>query len=145
MQNLTINRATSKNNSKAQHGKVAMSIGLWAVQVLVALIFLFSGSSKLIMPIEMMTTQMAIPLPGLFIRFLGVAEVAGALGLILPGLFRIQRILTPLAAAGLIIIMIGATTITLASGDSMGALMPLVLGLLAALILYGRRSYLKTA
>jgi hypothetical protein len=54
-----------------------------------------------------------LSLPGLFIRFIGVAEVCGAAGLILPWLMRIRPALTPLAAAGLVIIMAGATVITL--------------------------------
>ena len=112
---------------------------LWTVQVLLALIFLFAGSMKLILPIEMLTAQM--PLPGLLVRFIGVAEVAGALGLILPGLTRIQRGLTPLAACGLVIIMIGATVVTLAEGSGASALVPLVVGSLATAVAYGRRSW----
>jgi hypothetical protein len=69
---------------------------------------------------------------------LGVAEVAGALGLILPGLFRIRTELTPLAAAGLVIIMIGATTITAAFMTVGAAILPFALGVLASFIAYGR-------
>jgi uncharacterized membrane protein YphA (DoxX/SURF4 family) len=109
---------------------------LWIVQGLLALLFLFAGGMKLILPIEALTAQM--PLPGLFVRFIGVAEVLGALGLILPGLVRIRPGLTPLAAAGLVIIMIGATVLTLASGDVASALIPLAVGLLSAFVAYGR-------
>ena len=77
------------------------------------------------------------PLPDLFTRFLGVVEVLGALGLILPGLLRIRPGLTPLAAAGLVILMIGATVLT-AKVSVAGAVMPLVVGLLAAFVAYGR-------
>jgi uncharacterized membrane protein YphA (DoxX/SURF4 family) len=111
---------------------------LWVVQGLLALLFLFAGGVKLVMPIEEMTRQMPVPLPGLFLRFIGVAEVLGAIGLILPGLLRIRPGLTPLAAAGLAIIMIGATVITLAAGDVASALIPLTVGLLAAFVAYGR-------
>ena len=113
-----------------------MTYVLWIVQVLLALLFLFAGGMKLILPIEEMTKQIA--LPGLFLRFLGVAEVLGALGLILPGLLRIRPGLTPLAAAGLVVIMIGATVITLSSGAVAAALFPLVVGLLLAFVAYGR-------
>ena len=89
-------------------------MALWIVQGLLAVLFLFAGGMKLVMPIEEMTEQIA--LPGAFLRFIGVAEVLGGLGLILPGLLRIRPGLTPLAAAGLVIIMIGATVLTLASG-----------------------------
>ncbi len=113
---------------------------LWIIQGLLALLFLFAGSMKLIVPIEMMVAQMPLPLPGLFLRFIGVCEVAGAIGLILPGLLRIRPILTPLAACGLLIIMIGATIVTLLGGGGVSALVPLVVGLLCSLVAYGRRS-----
>jgi len=113
-----------------------MTYALWIVQGLLALIFLFAGGMKLVLPLEALTGPVA--LPGLFVRFLGVAEVLGAIGLILPGLLRIRPGLTSLAAAGLVIIMIGATVITLAGGDVAPALIPLVVGLLAAFVAYGR-------
>jgi len=72
------------------------------------------------------------------LRFIGVSETLGGLGLILPGLLRIQPGLTPLAAAGLVIIMIGATVVTLMGGAVSPALIPLVVGLLAAFVAYGR-------
>jgi uncharacterized membrane protein YphA (DoxX/SURF4 family) len=113
-----------------------MTYALWIVQGLLALIFLFSGGMKLVLPLEALTSQM--PLPGLFVRFIGVAEVLGAIGLILPGLLRIRPSLTPLAAAGLVLIMIGATVLTLAGGEVTPALIPLVVGLLSAFVVYGR-------
>ena len=109
---------------------------LWTVQVVLAVLFLFAGSMKLVMPIEAMTKQM--PLPGAFLRFIGVAEVCGALGLILPGLLRTRRVLTSLAAAGLVVIMIGATSLTLVSGGVAQALFPLFIGVLCAAVAYGR-------
>jgi uncharacterized membrane protein YphA (DoxX/SURF4 family) len=113
-----------------------MTYALWIVQGLLAALFLFAGGMKLVLPVEEMTEQ--IQLPGLFLRFIGVAEVLGAIGLVLPGLLRIRPGLTPLAAAGLVIIMIGATVVTLASGVVAPALISLVVGLLAALVAYGR-------
>ncbi|GER91941.1 hypothetical protein KDW_61030 [Dictyobacter vulcani] len=120
----------------------AMTYVLWVIQVLLALSFLFFGGMKLISPIEVLTAQM--PLPGLIIRLIGTAEVLGALGLILPGIFRIFRFLTPLAAVCLTILMVGATVCDLVWGYGVGSLFPLVLGLLAAFVAYGRRSYFKT-
>jgi uncharacterized membrane protein YphA (DoxX/SURF4 family) len=114
-----------------------MNSVLWIVQVLLALLFLWAGGMKLVLPIEMLKGPVA--LPEWFLRFIGVAETLGALGLILPWLLRIQPILTPLAAGGLVIIMIGATVITLMSGPPAMALIPLVVGLLAAFVAYGRR------
>jgi len=115
-----------------------MNIALRIVQGLLALLFLWAGGIKFILSVEEMTQQMAIPLPGWFLRFIGVCEVLGAIGLILPGLTGKRPGLTPLAAAGLVIIMIGATVLTLAGGDVALALIPLVVGLLAAFVAYGR-------
>jgi DoxX-like family len=113
-----------------------MTYALWIVQGLLALLFLFAGGMKLVLPLEALTEEM--PLPGLFVRFIGVAEVLGAIGLILPGLLRMWPGLTPLAAAGLVLIMIGATVLTLASGQVAPALIPIVVGLLLAFVAYSR-------
>ena len=113
-----------------------MTYVLWTVQGLLALLFLWAGGMKLVLPLEQMVGP--FPIPGPFLRFIGVAEVLGALGLILPGLLRIRPGLTPLAAAGLVVIMIGATVLNLAAGAVVMALIPLVVGALAALVAYGR-------
>ena len=113
-----------------------MTYALWIVQGLLAALFLFAGGMKLVLPLEKLTGP--VPLPGLFLRFIGVAEVLGALGLILPGLLRIRPSLTPLAAAGLVIIMIGAIAVTLRGGDLVAAVISLVVGVLAAFVANGR-------
>jgi hypothetical protein len=114
---------------------------LWIIQVLLALLFLFAGGTKLVLPIEVLTAMGSpnqIYLPELLIRFIGVCEVLGAIGLILPGLLRVRPGLTLLAAAGLVIIMIGATALTFVA-DGVGlSLVPFVVGLLAAFVAYGR-------
>ena len=115
-----------------------MNIALWIVQGLLVAIFLFAGSIKLVTPMEEMMKQMPLPLPGWFLRFIGVCEVLGAIGVILPWLLRIRPGLTPLAAAGLVIIMIGATVYTLAAGDVAPALISPLVGILAAFVAYGR-------
>ena len=127
--------------SESHSRRQIRTTALWIVQGLLALLFLFAGSMKLIVPIAMLTAQMPMPLPGLFLKFIGVAEVTGAIGLILPDLVRIRPMLTPLAACGLLIIMVGATVVTLLAGSVGGALCPLVVGLLCAAVVYGRRSY----
>src|SRR5258708_19632047 len=90
-----------------------MNIALWIAQGLLAAMFLFAGGMKLVIPIEEMLKQMPIPLPGWFLRFTGVVEVLGAIGVILPWLLRIRPALTPLAAPGLLIVMIAPTATNL--------------------------------
>src|SRR5262245_25280296 len=97
-----------------------LNVVLWIAQALLALLYLFAGGMKLIMPIEEMTRDVA--LPGAFLRFIGVCEVLGALGLVLPWLLGIWPALTPLAAGGLTVIMAGATVITAATMGSALAL-----------------------
>ena len=115
-----------------------MNIALWIVQGLLAALFLFAGGMKLVMPIEEMLKQMPIPLPGWFLQVTGIFEMLGAIGVILPWLLRIRPGLTPLAAAGLVIVMIVATAYNLAAGDVATALITLVIGLLCAFVAYGR-------
>lgn len=115
-----------------------MNIALWIIQGLLAALFLFAGGMKLVLPVEELMKQTPLPLPGWFVRLTGVVEVLGAIGLILPWLLRIRPELTPLAAAGLVIVMIGAVAYTLAAGDVAAALMPVVVGILAAFVAYGR-------
>ena len=115
-----------------------LSAAVWIVQGLLALVFLFAGLFKLTAPSEMLAAQ--VPLPELFVRFLGLAETVGAIGLILPGLVHIRTGLTPLAASGLVLIMTGAAVLTptLFGMDVIMALPNVIIGALAAAIAYGR-------
>ena len=92
-----------------------MNIVLWIIKILLSMLFLFAGGTKLFMSeaaLKEMAPPNSIMLPILLLRFIGFCEVLGALGLILPGITRIRRGLTPLAACGLLIIMIGAVVFT---------------------------------
>ena len=113
-----------------------MNRALWIVQTLLAALFIFAGCAKLAMPIDELSA--AAGMPGLFLQFIALAEVLGGLGLILPGLLRIRVGLTPLAAVGLTIIMVGAVVLGLMSGDMTAAAFPLVTGILTALVAYSR-------
>lgn len=115
-----------------------MTKALWTTQILLAALFLFAGGYKLVTPVEEMLKQMPVALPGWFLQFVAVCEVLGAIGLILPGLLHVKPVLTPLAAAGLVIVMIGATVVTLMGGMIATALFPLVVGILAVFVAYGR-------
>ena len=110
---------------------------LWTAQILVALLFLFAGSMKFIMPAEKMQ-QGPIVLPLDFMYFIGVCECLGALGLSLPAATRIRTELTPLAAVGLTIIMVGATTVSVLAMGAAAGIFPAVVGVVTAWIAYGR-------
>ena len=114
-----------------------MNITLWILQGLLALVFLFAGGVKLVLPLDQLAKQTP-QLPALFLRFVAVCEVLGAIGLILPRLLRIRPGLTPLAATGLVIIMIGATVVTVTSMGVAQALFPVIVGVLAVFVAYGR-------
>jgi hypothetical protein len=109
---------------------------LWVIQWLLAAVFLFAGGFKLALPLAELAK--VSPLPAPFLKFIAVCEVTGAIGLILPGLLRIRTELTPLAAAGLVIIMVGATVVTVATQGAAPAVVPFVVGILATAVAYAR-------
>jgi uncharacterized membrane protein YphA (DoxX/SURF4 family) len=114
-----------------------MTYALWILQILLGLLFLFSGSMKFVMSVAEMTKDMP-SMPGWFLHFIGVMEILGGFGLILPSLLRIRPGLTPLAAACLVIIMSGATAITLGTMGFGAAMLPLIVGILCLFVAYGR-------
>jgi len=109
---------------------------LWTAQSVLAALFLFAGVFKLITPTDVLTVQSHMS--GAFIKFIGVCETLGALGLILPGLTRIRTDLTPLAAAGLVIIMIGAVVTSIIQGAGLASAFPGVVGAIAFYVARGR-------
>jgi uncharacterized membrane protein YphA (DoxX/SURF4 family) len=124
-----------------QKKDTTMNIALWIIQILLALAFLFAGGTKLVLPIEVLTSMGSpnqVHLPGALIRFIGVCELLGGLGLILPGIFRIKTHLTALAAIGLLIIMIGAVVLTIIGDGVAAAIAPFIFALLLAFVAYGR-------
>jgi len=121
-----------------------MNILLWIVQILLALLFLFAGGTKLIIPYEKlmeMGSPNQVVLPELFIKFIGVVELLGGLGLVLPGLLRMKKGLTPLAAIGLAILMAGAVIVTVAGDGIKLAITPFIVLLLCVFVAYGRRDW----
>lgn len=126
-------RATAQPSTKA-------NISLWIMQGLLSALFLFAGTMKFVMPVAVMTRGTTFT--GDFIHFIGAAEVLGGLGLILPALTRVHRELVTFAAAGLLIIMVGATSVTILGPSSSQAILPMGVGILCALVLWGRSAYL---
>jgi uncharacterized membrane protein YphA (DoxX/SURF4 family) len=111
---------------------------LWILQAALAALFLFAGGFKLAMPM----TQLAhvSPLPAAFLKFIGVCEVLGGLGLVLPGALHLHTRLTPLAAAGLVVIMLGAVVVTASTQGAAAAGFPLLVGVLTSVVALARRS-----
>jgi len=120
-----------------------MNIVLWIIQILLALLFLFAGVTKLlpIIPMPPPPPNMWMP-PMWFLKFIGLCEFLGALGLVLPGLFHRQQYLTVWAAIGLTIIMIGAVVVSVMTMGVAAGVLPLIVGLLCVFVAYGRRAYL---
>lgn len=114
-----------------------MNIVLWILQVLLAAQFVFHGWIFLFPPADLVDIMNAEFAPW-FRIFLGVAEWLGAAGLILPGLTRILPWLTPLAAAGLMIVVGSATVLHLSRGEIGSAIMTAVLFVLCTFVAYMR-------
>jgi len=114
-----------------------MNRALWIVQSLLAPFFaLASGAPKLLLPPEAL--PMPIPLPYSFVLFIGVAEVLGGLGLILPAITGVRPGLVPLAASGLVLVTLGATAYHLMAGEVGSALFAAAVGLACVFVAYGR-------
>src|SRR6185295_4628618 len=114
-----------------------MNILLWIVQSLLSLLFIFAGVMKFLMPVAEMQKGTPVVLPGWFFHFIGACEILGGIGLLLPSVLRVKPGLTPLAAALLAIIMIGATVVS-AMGSVPAAAIPFVNFLLLLFIAVGR-------
>jgi putative oxidoreductase len=116
-----------------------LHIALWIAQILLALVFGLSGAMKVITPIEELAKNAAwIKDSEFLIRFIGISEVSGALGMILPALTRIKPKLTSLAAVGLFIIMILATGFHLMRGEAKFTPLTMAIGAVAAFVAWGR-------
>lgn len=117
-----------------------MKYALWIAQGLLAFAFIGAGTMKMITPYEALVTQMTwvSSVPSWMPAFIGLVEVAGGIGVILPALTRIKPWLTPLAAIGLEIVMILAAGLHLMRGEFSMLGGPLVLAALAGFVAYGR-------
>jgi putative oxidoreductase len=130
---------TSASTPAATPAK-GLHIALWAAQVVLALAFGLAGFMKLTVPIDALAKSLpwASTVPAALVRFIGTSEAAGALGLVLPAATRIRPGLTPLAALGLVVIMVLAMLFHLSRGEAQALPINLVLGGLAAFVAWGR-------
>ena len=127
------------SDTKARPGR-ALHVSLWIVQILLAILFGVAGFMKSTMPIPALAQKLAWvgSAPAVLVRFIGFSELAAAFGLILPAAFRTMPRLTPLAASGLVAIMILAGPFHIQRGEANLIGVPLVLGTLAAFVAWGR-------
>ena len=118
---------------------MTMNIVLWLLQVLLALVFAFFGVQHILLRPDLAEgLAWMYDISPVFNRVIGVAELAAVMGLILPGLTKIQTRLTPLAAAGLMLVMVGAFIFNVTSGVIGNAVSNVILLVLAAAVAYLR-------
>ena len=117
-----------------------MNIVLWVVQVLLGLMFIFAGVSKAFRPLDSLATMMPwVPdVPPALVRFIGITQILGGVGLILPPLTGIQPGLAIWAGLGLALTMLLAAGFHAMRREFSSIGINVVLLLLAALIVYGR-------
>jgi hypothetical protein len=106
------------------------------------MLFLFAGAMKWLLPADQLQLPPTLSIG--FVKFIGVCEILGGIGLVVPALLGIQPWLTPLAACGLAIIMAGAVVVTAMTGPFAPAILPLVVGILLTWVIYGRRPFWHT-
>ncbi len=117
-----------------------MNMALWVVQGLLALLFLMSGSMKAFTPLATMRKRMTWSnnFPAAFVRFIGIAELLGAIGLIAPAVTGIQSWLTVAAAVGFVVVMVSASVFHTSRREYQNIGIPLVLLGLSVFVVLGR-------
>jgi putative oxidoreductase len=131
---LSATKAASKTRPSG-----ALNVSLWIVQFLLAGVFTLTGFMKVATPIAVLGQKMAwvIGAPAL-VRFIGICEIAGAVGLILPSAFQVRPKLTAYAATGLFTIMLLAVPFHIYRGEAKVIAVPVLLGVMAAFVAWGR-------
>ncbi|MEU4473414.1 DoxX family protein [Micromonospora sp. NPDC023888] len=128
-----------------------MNVVLWIIQILLAVVFAGAGFAKLTQPKDKLRELMrwVDPVPPTQVKALGAVELLAAVGLVLPALTGIATVLTPIAATGLVIVMIGGILVHLRDlkkrdtpegrrAELQGAITCAVLLVLAAVVAWGR-------
>jgi uncharacterized membrane protein YphA (DoxX/SURF4 family) len=118
-----------------------MNIVLWVLQAVLAAVFLSAGLPKIAKPKEELVASMgewvnSFPAPG--VKLLGLVEVLGAIGLIVPPLVGVAPVLSPVAAVGIVVIMVGAIVAHARESAGSKIAMNVVLGVLAVVVAWGR-------
>ncbi|MVM29232.1 DoxX family membrane protein [Spirosoma sp. HMF4905] len=118
----------------------AMHITLWLAQVVLAIVLVWAGTMKLFQPIEKLSAMWPWTgqIPVLLVKLSGIVDLIGAIGLILPALVRIKPQLTPIAALGIIALMVCASIFHIARGEASSIGVNIAFALIAAFIAWGR-------
>ena len=118
----------------------ALHISLWIAQVILAAMFLMAGVMKSTQPIEQLGASMSWvnDFSAGMVRFIGISELLGGIGLLLPALLRIKPVLTPLAALGLFTVMVFALVYHITKGEYESLGINVILGAIAFFIAWGR-------
>jgi putative oxidoreductase len=133
--------ATSARLVASPRQRKTLHLALWGVQLLLFAAFGVSGVAKLTQPLASLAAALpwTADVPGALVRFIGLSELLGALGLVLPAATRIKPWLTPLAALGLVTVTVLAAGFHFSRGDRVTVAAPsLALGALAAVVAWGR-------
>jgi len=132
--------ASASSLAPVRTGSKVLNASLWAAQIVLAATFLLGGFMKTTLPIDVLTAKMVWPgaLPEGLVRFIGAAELAGAVALLLPAITRIKPFLTPIAAAGLVLVLALAVPFHLFRGEAPALALILPLGVLAVFVAWGR-------
>ena len=124
----------------SQETSKTMNFTLWVAQILLTGLLVWAGLMKLLLPIEKLSAKFPWTgqVPLFLVKFTGMIDLLGAIGLILPSLLRIQPKLTPFAASGLIILMICASVFHISRGEASGIGLNIVFGFIALFVAWGR-------
>ncbi len=117
-----------------------MNITLWIIQGLLAVLFLLAGVNKTFQPMDTLAKMLpwTRDFPAAFVRFIGVSELLGAIGLIVPALTHILPWLTVVAAIGLAVVIVGAVFFHLSRREFPAIALNIVIIALAVFVIYGR-------
>ena len=120
--------------------KKSVNALLWIAQILVAVTLAWAAFVKLSQPIEVLETMWPWTgqIPPVYVRLTGIIDLLGALGVILPSLFRFKPVLTPVAALGIVLLMLSAIVFHISRGEASQIGFNVVFALMAAFIAYGR-------
>jgi len=118
-----------------------MNTVLWVLQIVLAVVFAAAGIAKIALPRDRLKATMGDwvdPVPAPAIKLLGLAELAAAVGLIVPPLVSVAPILTPLAAIGVVIVLAGAIVTHGRRHEYPNIAVNVVLAVAAAVVIWGR-------